>query len=82
MELGWVSEDSDEASGWTTGILFPLEKKILLFLAVSIPALRPCKPLPDEYLSYISAGKTVVQLPPYRAEDKKEWSYTSSASHV
>ena len=82
MEPGWLIEDSGEASGWTAGISSPIEAKIFLFPAVSILAVRPCKPLPDEYRSYISAGKTAVRLLPSRAEDKKEWSYTSIASHV
>ena len=82
MEPGWLSEDSDEASGWTAGISIPVEAKIFLFPAVSIAAVRPCKPLFDKYRSYISAGKRAVQLPPSRAEVKKEWSYTSIASHV
>jgi hypothetical protein len=82
MEPGWLSEDSDEASGWTAGISSPVEANIFLFPAVSILAVRPCKTLPDEYRSYISAGKTAVQLPPSRAEVKKEWSYTSIASRV
>jgi hypothetical protein len=48
MELGWLSEDSDEASGWTTGISYPVDAKSFLFPAVPIPVLWPCKPLPDE----------------------------------
>jgi hypothetical protein len=82
MEAQWLSEDSDEALGWTAGISIPMEGKIFLFPALSIPVVRPCKPLPDEYRSYISAGKTAVQLPPSRYDVKKEWSYTSIALHV
>jgi hypothetical protein len=48
MEPGWLSEDSNEASGWTTGISNPVDGKKFLFPAVPIPVLRPCKPLPDE----------------------------------
>jgi hypothetical protein len=58
MEPGWLSEDSDEVSGWTTGILFPAEAKIFPFPTLFILALRPCKPLPDEYRSYFSARKS------------------------
>jgi hypothetical protein len=82
MEPEWLSQDRDEASGWTAGISIPVKAKIFLFPAVSIPAVQPCKPLPVEYRSYISSSKTAVQLSPSRAEVKKEWSYTSIASHV
>jgi hypothetical protein len=82
MEPGWLSEDGDEASGRTAEISIPVEANIFFFPALSIPAVRTCKPLPDEYRSYISAGRTAVQLPLSRSEVKKEWSYTYIVSHV
>jgi len=55
MEPWWLSEDNDEASGWTAGISIPVEGTIFPFpLPVFIPAVRTCKPLPDEHQSYIS----------------------------